>query len=74
MELSLETLNANSESPTKSNKRRAVKTYYHFDSTYENRESALLIINDDFYRCNRKCYLLYTLNDESISLWFNDFF
>ena len=99
-------LNANSESPTKSNtscettfekeensnKRRAVKTYYHLDSTYENRESALLIINDDFYRCrmsdtkegqkerfsckysgcNRKCYLLYTLNDESVSLWFND--
>jgi hypothetical protein len=99
-------LNENSESPTKtnlssetsyekkdnSNKRRAVKTFYHFDSTYENRESALLKINEDFHRnrmyetkegqkecftckyscCNSKCYLLYTLDDESVSLWFND--
>ena len=99
-------LNENSESPTKtnlssetsyekkenSNKRIAVKTFYHFDSTYENRESALLKINEDFYRnrmyetkegqkecftckyscCNSKCYLLYTLDDESVSLWFND--
>ena len=99
-------LNGNSESPTKSNtssettyekeensnKRRAVKTYFHLDSSYENRESAFLLINEDFYRCrmsdtkegqkerfsckysgcNRKCYLLYTLDDESVSLWFND--
>jgi hypothetical protein len=94
-------LNGNSESPTKSNtssettyakeensnKRRAVKTYFHLDSSYENREGAFLLINEDFYRCqmsdtkrfsckysgcNRKCYLLYTLDDESVSLWFND--
>ena len=60
----VELLNENSESPTKtnlssetsyekkdnSNKRRAVKTFYHFDSTYENRESALLKINEEFHR------------------------
>ena len=79
-------LNGNSESPTKSNtssettyekeensnKRRAVKTYFHLDSSYENRESAFLLINEDFYRCRKallekvKRFLLWPLKSIKI--------
>ena len=66
-------LNENSESPTKtnlssetsyekkdnSNKRRAVKTFYHFDSTFENRESALLKINEELGLSQQVKYLVF---------------
>jgi hypothetical protein len=75
-----------------SNKRIAVKTFFHLSSNYEDRESALSVIQDEYYRvrmsntkegqkerfackysgCNRKCYLLYTLDSASLSLWIND--
>jgi hypothetical protein len=61
-------------------------------SEYEDRESALSVIQDEYYRvrmsntkegqkerfackysgCNKKCYILYTLNNATLSLWFND--
>jgi hypothetical protein len=77
---------------TNSNKRIAVKTFFHLTSEYEDRESALSVIQDEYYRvrmsntkegqkerfackysgCNKKCYILYTLNNATLSLWFND--
>ena len=102
----IDILKSNPESPDKlstscettfekeenSNKRRVVKTFYHLESKHETSESALLVIQEDYYRnrfsdtkegqkerfvckypgCNSKCYILYTLDDESVSLWFND--